>query len=394
MNRTEHTRQDFPGRISIYVHIPYCRSKCIYCDFYSEGSKRAEWPRYVTALIREFEWKLKHYSCRDCDYTLYIGGGTPSLMPEKDFAILSRGIIDRMKRPPLEFTIEVNPDDVTARIAESWKRDGVNRVSMGVQSLVDKELKAIGRRHDASAARKAYAELRKVFNNISLDLIFGLPYQTVDTLATTIDGFLEMVPEHISAYSLMYEERTALTRLRDLGKIEETGDDITVAMFGMLTQRLKDSGYDHYEISNYAKEGYQSWHNSSYWLGYPYIGLGAGAHSYDGHNTRSWYDKGAAEYMRLWNGSEKMEESPDRHYGIETLTTEELREEMIMTRMRMARGLDIEEYSRQFGKDATAQLMAAAREYISRGLVRMQNGRLCLTNSGILTSDEIISSLF
>lgn len=168
----------------------------------------------------------------------------------------------------------------------AWCAAGVNRVSMGVQSLMDSELKAICRRHTAGDAVEAYGLLRRSFRNISLDLIFGLPGQTPDSLRHTVDGFLDMAPEHISAYSLMYEELTALTRMRDRGTIDETAEADSVEMFAMVSDMFAGAGYEQYEISNYAREGFRSLHNSSYWKGLPYIGLGPGAHSYDGLRTR------------------------------------------------------------------------------------------------------------
>lgn len=380
--------------IGIYIHIPYCARRCLYCDFYSEGAVRADWPRYVTALLTEFRNRLAgpegNPLRQSTAYTLYIGGGTPSLIPPAEFRRLADGIPGTLGREPSEFTIEVNPDDVTVAMADVWATAGVDRVSMGVQSLVNPELKAIGRRHDSATARRAYDILRSRFDNISLDLMFGLPGQTPDSLAVTLDGFMTMSPEHISAYSLMFEERTALTRLRDMGRVREADEQDSVAMFRMISSRLAETGFEQYEISNYARPGFRSRHNSDYWQGLPYIGLGPGAHSFDGHHTRAWNRSDARAYMSA------MEHGCDRLSVVdsENLTEEEQREEMIMTRLRTSEGLDLQAYGERFGLQALVSLTARAKPIAARGLLRLHGSRLTLTASGIMISDDIISDLF
>ena len=224
------------------MHVPVCRRKCLYCSFFSVGERALQdWSGFVDAVLKEFHDRSQEIIGWS-EVTIYIGGGTPSLMPTAEFSRLMSGLTGILHElnPTViigEVTMEVNPDDVTAVRAQQWSEAGVNRVSMGVQTLVDKELKSIGRRHDAATAREAYGILRGYFDNVSLDLMFGLPYQTLESLRETLDGFLEMRPEHISAYSLMYEERSALTRMRDTGKLEETDEDISVSMF------KRDSGF-------------------------------------------------------------------------------------------------------------------------------------------------------
>lgn len=379
-------------KYGIYVHVPYCERKCLYCDFYSEGVIRADWPRYVNALVAELKMRFHEFSS-ETSYTLYVGGGTPSLMPDAEFLRLAQGIRDIVGSEPREFTIEVNPDDVTDERCAVWKLAGVNRVSMGVQSLDDKELKAIGRRHDSLTARLAYETLHRCFDNISLDLMFGLPGQTPESLRQTLNEMTEMSPEHISAYSLMYEERTALTRMRDMGRVDEVGEDVSVQMFGIVNSTLAEAGYERYEISNYAKPGRRSQHNSSYWQGTPYIGLGAGAHSYDGKSTRLYNRPDARAYMKAIEAG-----LPDKVTEVEELTEEELREEMIMTRLRMREGLDLKEYGERFGLQQLMQLMSRARPLVARGCLKVMEDEgakcLSLTEGGCVISDTIISELF
>lgn len=379
----------------IYVHIPYCRSRCLYCDFYSEGSRRADWPRYVDALLAELRWKLREQASRGKEYeiaTIYIGGGTPSQMPAEEFTRLANGLTACAGANLREFTIEVNPDDVTDEMARIWRDSGVNRVSMGVQSMVDAELRAIGRRHDPATARRAYETLGPYFDNISLDIIFGLPYQTPETLNQTIDSMLAMRPEHISAYSLMYEERSALTKLRDSGRMQETDEDITVGMFRTVSRRFAEAGYEQYEISNYARPGYRSQHNSAYWAGLPYIGLGAGAHSYDGDRCRTSCVPDAKHYTRLWNDSNAdVHDIARQLYNYEFLSDTELREEMVMTRLRTREGLDLSRFGGEFDIE---ELLKKASPYLKSGLLELRDGMLSLTRDGVMVSDEIIADLF
>lgn len=364
----------------IYVHVPFCRRKCIYCDFYSIGERNADWDGYFEALRNEYTRRRDELGSVS-SATLYIGGGTPSLMPAEMIGRLRRMI----EIPVSEFTIEVNPDDVTMENANAWREAGVNRVSMGVQSLVDEELRMLGRRHDARSAVEAFHILRNEFDNVSLDLMFGLPWQTLASLSRTLDGFIEMNPEHISAYSLMYEEASALTRLRDAGKVSEIPELDNVDMFGMVSRHLAEAGYERYEISNYCRPGRRAIHNSLYWTGKPYLGLGPGSHSYDGRRVRRSNPADLKKYMESEGGKDNIVS--------EILERDELREEMIMTRLRTVEGLDLNEYGRRFGEREKVELLNKAGKWIDKGL-QLKYRRLTLTESGVMISDEIISALF
>lgn len=375
----------------IYVHVPYCRSKCLYCAFYSVASVKAGWNRFVSAILSELRQRVAEIRGFS-NYTLYFGGGTPSLIPPEEFRRLSAGIkeiiADASQRSTIiETTIETNPDDITPELADCWKQCGVDRVSMGVQSLNDAELKAIGRRHDSRRAKEAYGILRNRFDNISLDLMFGLPKQTIDSLNETVDGIIGLSPEHISAYSLTFEERTALTRLRDCGRVAETVEDISVGMFRLIDSRLSTSGYERYEISNYSKPGRRSQHNSAYWHGLPYIGLGPSAHSYDGERTRSWNVSDIESYLYAIESGKINRET-------ETLTDEELREESIMTSLRTAEGIDLEAFATRFGALEKQALLRSAAPHLRLGTIASDSHHLRLTPSGVMISDEIIADLF
>lgn len=376
----------------IYVHVPFCRRKCIYCDFYSIGSSLADWSRYVDSVLLEGSEKLSRADWEAGFNTLYIGGGTPSLIPPTEFKRLASGLLELFDSPPQEFTIEVNPDDVTQEMAVMWRDSGVDRISMGVQSLDDCELRFLGRRHDSEGARKAFGVLRPIFSNISQDVMFGLPGQTSESWIHTLKGVMEMRPEHISAYSLMYEEKTALTRMRAKGRLHELPEDDTVGMFGILCEEMEMAGYEQYELSNFSLPGYRSKHNSSYWIGKPYLGLGPGAHSYDGSRLRMSNRPDLRGWLAYWegtreNGVEKPEDS-------EILSGRELREEMIMTRLRTREGLNISEYKMRFGDDETRKLFNRANKAIESGTLIASGQYLSLSRMAIPISDQIIVDLF
>lgn len=372
----------------VYIHIPFCARKCVYCDFYSVGARLADWPRLVSALLDEARVRVPELTGAGakCD-TLYIGGGTPSLLPPGEFGRLAAGVLS-LTGPVSEFTVEVNPDDVTGELADAWRGAGVDRVSMGVQSLVDDELRAIGRRHDSRRAREAYDTLRRRFGNVSLDLMFGLPGQTRRSLRESVAGVIDMRPEHVSVYSLMYEERTALTRMRDSGRIDETPEEESAAMFADISEMLDAAGYEQYEISNYSLPGFRSRHNSAYWSGEPYVGLGPAAHSYDGLRTRRANAPDVRAYISHW-----LDGAGDA-VTVETLTDDELREEMIMTRLRTRGGIPLEEFRRRFGAVAFRSLLSASRRWVAAGLMEERDGTLALSRRGVMVSDEIIVSLF
>lgn len=376
-------------RGGIYIHVPFCRGKCSYCSFYSVGGlKRIDWKTFAEAVVGEMRLRVSETNGWR-NVTIYIGGGTPSMMDVVDLAwmldCVRESIVSRTGADVMfpEITIEVNPDDVDEHKAKAWRDAGISRVSMGVQSMVDQELKSIGRRHDVSQVHDAYVILRKYFSNISLDMIFGLPGQTLSSLEKTLDEFLRLKPEHISAYSLMYEERSLLTKQLERGEIEEQPENISVEMFSLINARLRDGGYERYEISNYSLPGRRSVHNSSYWEGIPYIGLGPSSHSFDGYGVRRWNHADIKAYN---NGRVSYEE--------EHLSSDERREEMIMTMLRVKEGLDLKRFREEFGEREYERLLKKCGPYIRTGRIVRECDSLCLTDVGVMISDDIVSSLF
>lgn len=372
----------------LYIHIPYCRGKCIYCDFYSGGNP--DWKKYLKAVASEMSERIDNLR-GDCLSSIYIGGGTPSLIPLEEFRdffgknqnnkdnfwnILGKSGIDICD--DIEITIEVNPEDVTDRMAACWAEVGVNRVSMGVQSLNDAELNFLKRRHNAERVNDAFQILKRYFNNISIDIIYGIPGQNLEILASTIDKVLDFAPRHISAYALTYENNTPLGVLRNSGRIKEVSEDDYLELEGLVNERLKTAGYERYEISNFAKPGYESKHNRGYWTGKAYIGLGPSASSFDGKNLRRTNRPDIRNYI---NGNIQFDE--------EILTAEQRLSEILFTGLRTREGLELT----ILGEEIKKELLNKAEKWISKGKMKLFRDKLSLTEEGYTISDYIILDL-
>lgn len=373
----------------IYLHIPFCRSKCLYCDFYSGGSRIADWNVYIRSMINELQARESELNFHPV--TLYIGGGTPSLIPPNNLEELISTISKKTGSGPWEeLTLEVNPEDVSSELCHSWKNIGINRISIGIQSLNDDELKRIGRRHDALTAMKSIELVKEEFDNVSVDLMFGLPGQRVESYKKSLDGIISLQPSHLSAYSLMLESGTAMTLLEEKGKISLPDEDEWIEMFKITTEKFQSEGYRRYEISNYSLPGYESRHNSNYWNSSPYLGLGPGAHSYDGHKTRKANPKDIKGYIKFFNEKIKCE---NPFYIEEKLTDKEHQEEMIMTRLRTVKGLDMKEYEEYYGENKINILRHQASGFISRGFMEEESGFLYFTEKGFLIMNDILINL-
>ena len=364
----------------IYLHIPFCASRCIYCDFYSTVTRRERMEAFVEALCGEME-ERKGLLQGEVIRTLYFGGGTPSL--------LGAALTEKILRQAAscfdlseceEVTLEANPEDVMNE--ELWPAlTEVNRVSMGVQSMVDSELQLLGRRHDAQRVREAVHRLRTLgIGNISLDLMYGLPRQTMESWAYSIEQLLALHPQHISAYNLSVEEGTRLYRKVQRGELVPADDETCLAMASLLRQRLREAGYQQYEISNYALPGFHSRHNSSYWVQTPYLGLGPGAHSYDGQCLRSWNATDLGQYIAGNRQEEHEHLSPTDRYN-----------ERLMLGLRTARGVDLNELTLDGEQPDISDKLS---ELQSRHLVHIDHNRMILTEEGLALCDEVIRELF
>lgn len=385
----------------IYLHVPFCGSFCTYCDFYSEICRsRQAFNEYADAVIAEIRDRRKelemNMSAQDAVNTLYIGGGTPSVLP---LDVLSRivGAVSQTERLSLvtepvevttptelfdEFTVEVNPEDIVEKGREYVRgllALGVNRISMGIQSFNDDILRWMNRRHDAGNAVKAFHILRESgVRNISIDLIFGISQLTDETWKDTIEKALELSPEHISAYQLSIEEGSALARMVADGRYVEASEEQCRRQYDILCRCLGRSGYHHYEISNFAKPGFEAVHNSAYWRRAPYIGLGPGAHSLTGD-------------IRSWNSQELPHRSTDGSPATysrtsETLSPEDIRVERIMLSLRTDKGLEAAELYSLADR-------AVINSLLSEGALEKQGGSIRIPESRLFTSDEIIREL-
>ena len=374
---------NFANMAGIYIHIPFCSRKCIYCDFYSIALRAETVDNYLKAVGREYLSRIDELNGESVS-TLYVGGGTPSLLTEAQLQTLMTPIDTSSVA---EATIEVNPDDVTSAMAVALRRLGFNRVSIGVQSFDDVELALIGRRHDARKAVEAVEILRNAgFENISIDLIYGIPGQSLESFSRSVYAALNLRVCHISAYCMTYEEGTRLTRMRDAGKLVEVDDETCVAMYQLLVDRLKAAGYEHYEISNFALPGCRSWHNCSYWNFTPYLGLGASAHSFDGR-LRRCNPASLREYLQKIN-------DVGFAYDVESETTEQLYNEWIMTRLRTADGLDLLDVGTRWGAKMEKHTRSVLSGFEKEGLVRLNADVASLTDRGVMLSDMIFRELF
>lgn len=374
----------------LYVHIPFCKTKCLYCDFYTGGARIADWHRFVDSLLREYE--TRRNELEEDPSTLYLGGGTPSLIPASEFKRLIEGIrryghLNCYR----EATIEVNPEDVNDEKCKLWYDHGINRVSLGIQSFEDHVLKAIGRGHDKKQSVYALETLKKYFSNISVDLMFGLPGQTYESYQHTLATVLSFEPQHISSYSLMLEEGTAMTVLINREVLRLPEEDIWMKMLENTPKILNEAGYRHYEISNYALEGYESIHNSGYWSGQSYLGIGPGAHSYNGNSRRRFNPNDIKGYIKFFSG---LERNRNVFYEEEKLSENEMREEVIMTRLRTCQGIDLKEFEKKFGKDEVARLFHKVLKFKKQNFMIIKEDRLKFTEKGWPLFNSIVADLF
>lgn len=362
----------------IYIHIPFCKSRCRYCDFFSSThlEKRSA---YINAVICEWEmykeqWANTH--SRGDIRTIYIGGGTPSLLSYHDLDRLLSTILSSVNRSSIqEITLEANPGDITAEKVVGWKSLGINRLSIGIQSFNDRLLSIIGRRHNAQQARQAVAIAQAAgIQNISIDLMYALPTQTLDEwYADVAEALLLRVP-HISTYGLIYEEDTALSSLLQRGEIEAIPEEIEMQMYDYLISQLALHHYEHYEVSNFALPGWQSKHNSSYWNDTPYLGLGAGAHSYDG--SKRWWNAADIDQYILQATHHSL------HPEEEILSQEDRHTEQVMLGLRTNQGVPLSLLD-----------LAKVEKYQQLGLLTTQGDHIIATTKGFHVLNRIIEDL-
>ena len=368
-----------PEMAGLYIHIPFCKSRCIYCGFYSTTMLEQR-QRYVDAVVREMKMRCDK---SDTISTIYLGGGTPSqLAPTQLKQLLDAAYIYNKVEQDAEITLEVNPDDVTASFAEAISDLPINRISMGVQTFDDQRLQFLHRRHSAQQVSEAIDRLRLAgCENISIDLMYGFPQETLSDWEQDIERALSLQVEHLSAYCLMIEEGTELWRKVESGKWKENTEEAELQMYYTLIDRLTAAGYEHYEISNFAQPGFRSRHNSSYWDGTPYIGLGASAHSYDIRH-RSWNIDNIQRYI---DGIEQGHPL----FEAESIDEDTRYNDTVTVALRTKEGICLDRLS----EPHRTYCLQNAQRFINDGLMTTDGHDLKLTRKGLFVSDMIMSEL-
>lgn len=372
----------------LYVHVPFCRHKCVYCDFAS-GTNIQLAPQYLDALAVEIEHIKKNFP-REIEFlkdnkTIYLGGGTPSMLSPEQLKRLIEVISEIADVQAEEFTIEANSDMLTEEYLDFLKRDTpVNRLSIGIQSLNDSELKWMQRTHTAEEAISALRRAKeRGFENISVDVMYALPGQTIESLGKTLDLLLAERPNHISAYSLMYEPGSKITKIKE----KPIDEELSAEMYCLIERRLAESGYQHYEISNWALPGFQSKHNSGYWDHQPYLGIGPAACSFDGERLRRANTSSLVKYLRQMSETEPF-------YEKEMLSDEDLFNERVMLGLRRAKGVDLEMLRRDFGDLWAEEMLKELRTYTetTEPMAEIVDGVLKLTGKGVYASDQVMAA--
>jgi oxygen-independent coproporphyrinogen-3 oxidase len=367
----------------LYIHIPFCKQLCNYCDFYHiiyDGNNSA----FIEAILKEAEIR-KEFTGTETISTIYLGGGTPSVFSVRELEKMLNGISRLFKvESDSEITIELNPDDLTREYAGDLRKLGVNRISFGIQSWHDNDLKLLNRRHTADKASEALKNIIKSgFENVTIDLIYGIPGMTTDDWEENLDKSFSFDIKHLSAYHLSIEPGTIFGKMKKKGQIQEVDEEESVAEFNILTEKASAAGFIHYEISNFGKQGYFSVHNTNYWKQVPYIGLGPSAHSFNGY-SRQWNCRDLKKYIKLVNEGKPF-------YEKEELDLKKRFNEYIMTSLRTMWGIDLDYVERTFEKEGYDYVINLAGKFINYGMMHQEKGLLVLSNQGKMISDNIIT---
>ena len=369
----------------IYIHIPFCKQACHYCDFHFSTSLKKK-SELVSALQNELVLR-KNELPNEPIKTIYFGGGTPSLLNLEELTAIFKTIYTEFtiaENP--EITLEANPDDLSEEKINELANSKINRLSIGVQSFFEEDLKLMNRAHNAEEALNSIKLARSKFDNISVDLIYGIPGMSNERWQKNIQILLDLDIPHISSYSLTVEPNTALQKFIEKGKIKPVDDAAAAQHFETLRTVLKNAGFEHYEFSNYGKPGYFSQNNTAYWLGKPYLGIGPSAHSYDG-NSRKWNIANNTLYIKAIEWSELPLE-------VEELSITDRYNEYIMTRLRTYFGVDLVEVESKFGKEYLEYLKEQSVVLFEKELLRIENDVMHITEKGTFLSDGIAADLF
>lgn len=372
----------------IYIHIPFCRQACNYCNFHFSTSLHYK-NDFIAGLLKEIELQSKASYLQDQPVeTIYFGGGTPSILQIDELKQIMQQLHDYFTiDPSAEITLEANPDDVNEEKLPGWKQLGINRLSIGIQSLFEEDLRWMNRAHTAEEAKQVISKARAAgFNSFTVDLIYGTPGLTDEKWLYNLNWVLHQNINHISCYALTVEEKTPLDKQIRQHQKQDIDPEQQSRQFLLLMDHLQQAGFEHYEISNFAKPGYRSKHNSSYWKGVHYLGLGPSAHSFNG-SSRQWNIANNQLYIQsLKQGTLPVEK--------EKLTATQQLNEYIMTSLRLLEGTDLRHISQQFGNNRSTELKAAAISFEGKGLLIVKNDHIILTKEGKLFADSIASDLF
>lgn len=369
----------------LYIHIPFCRKACHYCNFHFSTTHQ-QLPAMLAAMEKELQLQKDYIEGPLA--TIYLGGGTPSLVPIELLESLFQQIrIQFQIANGAEITIETNPDDINPAALLAWKALGINRLSIGIQSFVDADLQWMNRAHHAQQAIDSIRLAKQAgFDNLTIDLIYGTPTLSDEAWKANVDLAIAAGISHLSCYALTVEPKTGLEKMIEKKQIEAVDPDKQARHFSLLMQWMEEAGFEHYEISNFALPGHRSKHNSSYWSGASYLGIGPSAHSFNG-NSRQWNLANNSLYIQSMNkGSLPFE--------LETLTAEQQLNEYIMTALRTMEGLNLNRVSALWGQEKTEQILLEANKYIARGDAYLEDHALILTKAGRLLADGIASDLF
>ena len=369
----------------IYIHTPFCKRRCIYCDFFSTTQSEKK-PAYVHALCQELDMRKDYLEGEDIE-TIYLGGGTPSQLSQEELEKIFSALYNIYKvKDDAEITLEANPDDLTPEYVHMLRTLPINRISMGIQTFQEETLKLLHRRHTAQQAIEAFQRCREAgFQNISIDLMYGLPGETLDSWKEDLQQAIALRPEHISAYHLIYEEGTTLWKLKEQHQVEEADEDLSVTLFRTLIDELTRAGYEHYEISNFCMPELHSRHNSSYWTGKKYLGCGPSAHSFNG-TSRQWNVASLDKYIHAIQQG-KLD------YEIEELDIYTRYNDFVITAIRTHWGMSLSQLRSTYGEELYRYCLRMAKPHLEQGVLEMKEDTLKLTKEGIFISDGIMSDL-
>ncbi|NNF81823.1 MAG: radical SAM family heme chaperone HemW [Flavobacteriaceae bacterium] len=369
----------------IYIHIPFCKQACHYCDFHFSTSLKKK-SELLQAIDHELRWRKNELTGLKIE-TIYFGGGTPSLLSPDELEDILEAIWEEYQLiDDPEITLEANPDDIHKTYLESISKVGINRLSLGIQSFFDDELKLMNRAHDVSMAKSSLEIAMEIFPNTSIDLIYGMPLSTADKWKKNLETALSYDVPHISSYALTVEPKTALQAFIKKGLINEPDESVAEAQFYMMVDKLEEAGFMHYELSNFGKPGYLSKNNSAYWQGKPYLGIGPSAHSYSG-TERSWNVRNNNLYIKSLHKKKLPLER-------EKLTITDRYNETVMTGLRTIWGVDLEGIRNEFGPTYFDYLREQSHNYIKQHLLYIENDKLLVTRKGKFLCDGIASGLF